>query len=219
MSKLKISNDTGTTAVPGRLFVLSAPSGAGKSTLVQATIAQTPGVIRSVTSTTRPPRPGEEDGRDYHFMAREEFERRRDASEFLESAFVHGHWYGTSRLDVACLCGQGLDVLLVIDYQGAASLRQQGIEALYIFILPPSMEELEGRLRRRNSEEEGLLRHRLVVARQEMAQYPFYDYVIVNDDLQTAVAKLQAIILAERCRVRRLKREHPIFSQIDGRRA
>jgi len=200
----------------GQLFVISAPSGGGKTTLGQAAMARTPGVVRSVTCTTRPPRPGEEEGRDYHFLSCDEFERRRERGEFLEWAFVHGHWYGTSRRDVVSLCGQGLDVLLVIDYQGAASLRQQGVDALYIFILPPSMEELERRLRRRNSEAEESLRHRLAVARQEMAQYRCYDFVIVNDDLQTAVAELQAIILAERCRVKRLTHAQPIIAQIHG---
>ncbi len=216
MSKPKISNNGGTTAPAGRVYVVSAPSGGGKTTLVHATIAQTPGVVRAVTYTTRPPRLGEEDGRDYHFIAGEEFERQREQGDFLEWASMHGYWYATSRQDVAHLCAQGLDVLLVIDYQGAASLRQQGIEALYIFILPPSMEELERRLRRRNSEAEEPLRRRLATARQEMAQYRLYDYVIVNDDLQSAAAKLQAIILAERCCVRRLKREQPIFAQIGG---
>lgn len=200
----------------GALFILSAPSGGGKTTLAQAIIARTPGVTRVLTYTTRPPRLGEQDGRDYHFISHQEFEQRRDRGEFLEWAPVHGQLYGTSHRDVACLCDQGLDVLLVIDYQGAATLRKQKVEALYIFILPPSMEELERRMRQRNSEDKAELRRRLLVARQEMAQYHLYDYVIVNDDLEAAAAKLQAIILAERCRIGRLKRDDAIFAQLDG---
>lgn len=200
----------------GALFILSAPSGGGKTTLAQAIIARTPGVTRVLTYTTRPPRLGEQDGRDYHFISSGEFEQRREGGEFLEWASVHGYLYGTSHQDVAGLRDQGLDVLLVIDYQGAASLRKQEVDALSIFILPPSMEELEQRLRQRNSEDEAELRRRLAVARQEMAQYRFYDYIIVNDDLGGATANLRAIILAERCRLGRLHRDRPIFAQLDG---
>src|SRR5918999_1921486 len=145
VSKPKISNDTSETTVRGRIVVLSAPSGGGKTTLAQAAIAQTPGLVRSVTYTTRPKRPAEEDGRDYHFISQAVFEQRRRRGEFLECAMVHGHLYGTSRLDVNTLCARGLDVLLVIDYQGASTLRQQGVDALYIFILPPSLGTLEQR--------------------------------------------------------------------------
>jgi guanylate kinase len=200
----------------GRIFVLSAPSGGGKSTLAQAVMARTADVVRAITCTTRPQRPGEKDGRDYYFLAPAEFERRRQAGEFLEWASVHGHFYGTSRREVERLCTQGLDVLLVIDYQGAASLRQQNREATYIFILPPSLAELERRLRERNAEDEVTLHKRLAVAPQEMAHYPFYDYVVVNDDFEAATQQLQAIILADRCRVPRLSRRYPIFAELDG---
>lgn len=179
-------------------------------------MARIPGVTRSATYTTRGPRPGEEDGRDYHFISSAEFERRRARGEFLESALVHGHLYGTSRRDVEVLCERGLDVFLVIDVQGAASLRQQRLEAVYIFILPPSLEELERRLRQRSSEDGATRQRRLANARQEILQYRLYDYVIVNDLLETATAQLQAIILAERCRVDRLRRDLPIFAQLDG---
>jgi guanylate kinase len=216
VSKPKTSNDTTGAASRGRVLVLSAPSGGGKSTLAQAVMARTPGVVRSVTYTTRPRRPGEQDGRDYHFLSQAEFERRRQAGEFLEWAIVHGHLYGTSRPDVARLCGQGLDVLLVIDYQGAASLRQQGVEALYIFILPPSLAALEQRLRRRNADHDAVLHTRLAIAPTEMAQYQHYDYAIVNDDLEAATQQLQAIIVADRCRVSRLDRRYPIFTELDG---
>jgi guanylate kinase len=216
VSKPKISNDTTETTVRGRIVVLSAPSGGGKTTLAQAVMARTPGLVRSVTYTTRPKRPAEEDGRDYHFIPQAAFEQRRRRGEFLECAMVHGHLYGTSRLDVNTLCAQGLDVLLVIDYQGASTLRQQGVDALYIFILPPSLGTLEQRLRQRNSETEAALQHRLAIAPTEMAQYRHYDYVIINDDLESARQQLQAIILADRCRVDRLNRQYPIFAELDG---
>jgi guanylate kinase len=215
VSKPKILNDT--SAPPhGRIFVLSAPSGAGKSTLMQKVVASTGGIVRSVTYTTRPQRPGEINGRDYHFISPEEFARRRHAGEFLESATVHGHLYGTSRPDVVCLCAQGLDVLLVIDYQGAAALRQQGVDALYVFILPPSLAALEQRLRQRNSDSEETLRTRLAAAPAEIAQYRHYDYVIVNDALESATQQLQAIIVADRCRLERLDRRYPIFPELGG---
>jgi len=216
VSKPKISNDTSGAAAHGRILVLSAPSGGGKSTLAQAVMASTPGIVRSVTYTTRPKRPGEINGRDYHFISREEFVLRRLAGEFLESATVHSHLYGTSRSDIARLCAQGLDVLLVIDYQGAASLRQQQVDALYIFILPPSLATLEQRLRQRHSDNEAALCTRLAAALTEIAQYQHYDYVIVNDELESATQQLQAIIVADRCRLERLDRRYSIFAELDG---
>jgi guanylate kinase len=214
VSKPKTSNNSIGTPARGRIIVLSSPSGGGKSTLAQVVLDQTPGIVRSVTYTTRPRRPGEKDGRDYHFLSQADFEQRRHAGEFLEWAVVHGYLYGTSRLDITKLCAHGLDVLLVIDYQGAATLRRQGTEALYIFILPPSLETLERRLRQRNSENEAALRNRLAIAPTEMAQYRHYDYVIVNDDFDLAARQLQAIVLADRCRIDRLNRQYPIFAEI-----
>ena len=216
MSKPRTSNDPTDRVSSGRIFVLSAPSGAGKSTLAQAAIAATPGLVRSVTYSTRPPRPGEVDGCDYHFISREAFVQRLDAGELLESATIHGYLYGTSRLDVTRLCQQGFDVLLVIDYQGAAALRRQRLEALYIFILPPSLSVLQQRLRQRNADDEASMSTRLAIAPLEMAQYRDYDYVIVNDDLRSAMQQLQAIILADRCCLPRLNRQYPIFAEMDG---
>jgi guanylate kinase len=129
---------------------------------------------------------------------------------------VHGYLYGASRRDISCLCQQGLDVLLVIDYQGATTLRQQTVDAIYIFVLPPSLAALEQRLRQRNADNEASLRTRLAIAPKEMAQYQYYDYVIVNDDLKSATQQLQAIILADRCCLRRLDRRYPIFAELDG---
>jgi guanylate kinase len=200
---------------PGRVFALSAPSGAGKSTLALAVTASVPGLVRAVTYTTRTPRPGEVDGRDYHFISHAAFIERSQAGEFLESATVHGHLYGTSGQDVRRLCQQGLDVLLVIDYQGAAALRRQGVEAQYIFVLPPSLAALEHRLRRRHTDSEESIRARLVMAPMEMAHYQDYDHVIVNDDLAAAVQQLQAIILADHSCVSRLDRRYPIFAELD----
>lgn len=184
--------------------------------MAQKVVAVASGIVRSVTYTTRPKRPGEINGCDYHFISQEEFLVRRQAGEFLESATVHGYLYGTSRPDVDRLCAQGLDVLLVIDYQGATSLRHQGVDALYIFLLPPSLAALEQRLRQRNSDDETALRTRLTVAPTEITHYQHYDYIIVNDDLESATQQLQAIIIADRCRLARLDRRYPIFSELDG---
>src|SRR5919106_4706708 len=149
-------------------------------------MARTPDIRRAITCTTRPRRPGEEDGRDYYFLSADEFERRRQAGEFLEWATVHGHFYGTWRPEVERLQAQGLDVLLVIDYQGAAALRQQKVGAISIFILPPSLAELERRLRARNVDDAAALRRRLATAPREMGHYSCYDYLIVNDDFEEA---------------------------------
>lgn len=195
--------------------MLSSPSGGGKTTLAQAVMACTPGITRSITYTTRPRRFGEEDGRDYHFLTPPEFERHRRDGEFLEWATIHGYLYGTSRADISRLLAQGLDVLLVIDHQGAASLRQQHVDAVYIFILPPSWAALEQRLGQRDSDNETVMRARLAIAPMEMAQYERYDYVVVNDDLGSATQQLQAIIVADRCRVERLDRRYGIFAELD----
>jgi guanylate kinase len=173
-------------------------------------------VVRAVTYTSRPPRPGEVDAWDYHFVSQSAFLQRLAAGEMLESATVHGYLYGTSRQDVQRLCRQGLDVLLVIDCQGAAALRRQHVEALYTFILPPSLADLEQRLRQRDVDNEASIRTRLSNAPAEMVQYRDYDYVIVNDDVKSAALQLQAIILADRCCLTRLTPHYPIFAELDG---
>jgi len=188
----------------GIVFVLSAPSGAGKTSLSQRIRANLPDVVQVVTCTTRAPRPGECDGREYHFLSRQAFEQRVAAGDFLEWSQVHGQLYGTLRQSVETATAAGEDVLLVIDVQGAAQHRAAGLDAVYVFVLPPSWEALTERLQARGSESATTQAQRLVVARQELAHYTAYDYVVINDQLDDAVETLQAIILAERHRIRRV---------------
>jgi guanylate kinase len=159
--------------------------------------------MKCVTATTRPPRAGETDGHDYHFWSLEEFERREAAGDLLEAAQVHGHRYGTPAGWVFDQLDRGTDVILKIDVQGALAVRKRCPHAVLIFVKPPSLEEMEARLRGRGSESEAQIQRRLQDAREELARADRYDYLIVNDVLESAVAKLAAIVTAERCRVRR----------------
>jgi guanylate kinase len=188
----------------GILFVLSAPSGCGKTTILQKVMVELPGLAFSVSHTTRKPRAGEQDGRDYHFVGREQFMAIRDQhpSGFLEWAEVHGNFYGTSRQDVEERLAEGMDVVLDIDVQGAAQIRQNA-ESVTVFIAPPSPAELERRLRGRGTESEESLTVRLANAKKEMQDVDAYTYLIINDRLEEAVQALQAIIIAERSRRRR----------------
>jgi len=188
----------------GIIFVLSAPSGAGKTSLSKRITAAMSDVVQVVTCTTRAPRPGEQDGREYHFLSRQVFEQSIAAGEFLEWAQFNGQLYGTLRQSVAAATAAGQDVLLVIDVQGAAHHRNAGLDAVYVFVLPPSWEVLAERLRARGSESASIQAQRLLVARQELAHYTAYDYVVINDQLDDAVGTLQAIIVAERHRIRRV---------------
>ncbi len=194
----------------GILFVLSAPSGGGKSTILKRVMADLPGLVFSVSHTTRPPRPGEEDGRDYHFVSLHDFLDIRSSGEsgFLEWAEVHGNLYGTSRKEVERHLGSGLDVILDIDVQGARQV-QENFSPVSIFIAPPSIEELESRLRKRGTENEKDLEVRLENAKKELSCSGRYDYLIVNDELQEAVDSLRSIIIAERCRGRRTPAGYP----------
>jgi len=192
------------TGSRGIIFVLSAPSGAGKTSLSQRIVAEMPNVVQVVTCTTRAPRPGEQDGREYHFLSRQVFEQSIAAGEFLEWAQFNGQLYGTLRQSVAAATAAGQDVLLVIDVQGAAHHRNAGLDAVYVFVLPPSWAVLAERLRVRGSESASIQAQRLLVARQELAHYTAYDYVVINDQLDDAVGTLQAIIVAERHRIRRV---------------
>lgn len=199
----------------GRLFVISAPSGAGKTTLLSRVMARLPGLVFSVSHTTRMVRPGERDGRDYHFISPVEFLAMIDQGHFLEHAEVHGNLYGTSREAVKKQLEEGVDVILDIDVQGAAILRSSGqLDAAYIFIAPPSMTELEKRLRGRGTESEERILLRLKNARQELQAASQYEYLIINEDLSDAADLLAAIILAERARAHRLPSGKPIGGMV-----
>ncbi len=194
----------GKTKKKGLLFVVSAPSGAGKTTLCRAMVRIFPGLHHSISFTTRPPRPGEENGRDYHFTSPEDFQRMIDAGELAEWAEIYGHRYGTSKATLERIQDEGRDVILDIDGQGARQLRDQDLQAIFIFILPPSWEELKRRLSLRKTEPEAALEERLRKARAEMAESRWYDYIIINHKLEKAQEQLQAIILAEHCRRERV---------------
>ncbi len=187
----------------GDVFVVSSPSGAGKSVILNRVRAADPALLFSVSATTRPPRAGEVDGREYYFLVRDEFMRRVDAGAFLEWAEVHGNLYGTLRAEMERLAASGQDAVLEIDVQGAANLRALGCGMVSVFIMPPSLDELERRLRKRGTEAPDVIALRVQNARREMHHYTEYDFVIVNDDLDRAVADFQAIVRAHRCRVER----------------
>lgn len=186
---------------PGNLFMVVAPSGAGKSTLVNALLGADPSIRLSVSYTTRAPRPGELDGREYHFLSAEAFLRRRAAGEFLESAEVHGNYYGTSRMWIEEQMLRGDDVLLEIDWQGAQQVRRFFRNALEIFILPPSLGALEERLNKRGQDEPHVITRRLLAAGSEMSHASEADYVVINDDFERALLDLRCIVQAARLRV------------------
>ena len=184
----------------GLLFVISAPSGTGKTTVVERLVQVCPALARSRSYTSRPPRPGEQDGVDYNFVSRQTFEAMIARGDFLEWADVFGNLYGTCRQDTETLLANGLDVVLVIDVQGARQVRAQACDAVGIFVLPPSFAILESRLRGRSAEAEDAIRRRLETARSEVSAVEQYEYVIVNDELDRAVREICAIVTAERAR-------------------
>ncbi len=188
----------------GVMLILSSPSGAGKTSLAERILAGDPDIVLSVSVTTRPPRPNEEHGRDYYFVSQDEFMRMRDAGEFLEWAFVFGHFYATPRAQVFAMLARGGDVLFDIDWQGAQQLDAvAGGDAIKVFILPPSRAELERRLRNRAQDPEEVVRARMAKADAEMSHWAEYDYVIVNYDLDETERLLRAVLVAERlCRRR-----------------
>ncbi|MDN5293558.1 MAG: guanylate kinase [Eubacteriales bacterium] len=189
----------------GLLIVVSGPSAAGKGTVCRELLNCQPDLVFSVSATTRPPRPGEVDGKNYYFISREEFERMVAAGEMLEWAEVYGNFYGTPRKAVVEWLDQGRDVLLEIDIQGARQVRRQFPRGVFIFLMPPSLAELERRIRERGTETEEAVQRRLASAAAEIAACREYDYVVVNDRVEDAVAKIRAIITAEKCRVERNK--------------
>ncbi|OWW21274.1 guanylate kinase [Noviherbaspirillum denitrificans] len=199
----------------GSLFMVVAPSGAGKSTLVNALLAQEPTIKLSISYTTRQPRPGEEHGRQYYFTTVEDFLKRREAGEFLESAEVHGNYYGTSRLIIEKEMKAGRDVLLEIDWQGAQQVKKQFPSAVQVFILPPSIDALEERLKKRGQDEAHVITRRLLAAGGEIAHAPESEYVIINQEFATALSELTAIVKASRCRfAQQAARNASLFAQL-----
>lgn len=192
----------------GHLFIVAAPSGAGKTSLVAALLAADPDVTLSISFTTRPQRPVEAQGRDYRFVTMAEFEALRDRGELLESAEVHGNLYGTSQRWVADQLAQGRDILLEIDWQGAAQVRRLMPQATGIFVLPPSLETLEKRLRERGQDSPEVIERRLAAAREEIGHVAEFDYVIINDRFEEAVRDLMAIVRATRLKLEPHLRRH-----------
>jgi guanylate kinase len=189
----------------GLLFIVSAPSGTGKTTLVEKLIDEMPNLQISRSYTSRSARPGELDGVDYNFVTRQRFEAMAAAGDFLEWADVFGNLYGTSAVDTERLLEAGQDVVLVIDVQGARQVRARGVKAITIFVMPPSFEILEQRLRGRSKDSEASVQRRLQVARAEVAAFPEYDFIVINDEVDSAVGCLRAIVLTERLRLERMR--------------
>lgn len=185
----------------GQLIVLSGPSGVGKSTVIAELFAQRSNIYFSVSYTTRQPRVGEQDGVNYNFVSREEFERMIADDELLEYAEYVDNYYGTSMKLIQEKLDAGIDVLLDIEVQGAAKVRARCPNALFIFIIPPSFEELSRRLHRRNTDSEEVIAGRLAKARQEFREIPKYDYLVINDKVANAVHEIEAILTAAECRV------------------
>jgi guanylate kinase len=189
----------------GLLFIVSAPSGAGKTTLVERLVHLVPNLRMSRSYTSRAARPGEADGVDYNFVSRERFEEMIRNGEFLEYADVFGNYYGTSAADTERTLAAGEDLVLVIDVQGARQVRSRGLHTIGTFVLPPSAEVLEQRLRGRSKDADDQIRRRLQVACKEVAECTSYEYVVINDEVDAAVDRLRAIVLAERARVRPMR--------------
>ncbi|OGA07589.1 MAG: guanylate kinase [Betaproteobacteria bacterium RIFCSPHIGHO2_12_FULL_69_13] len=197
----------------GLLFVVTAPSGAGKSSLIAGVLKGDPRLKLSVSHTTRAPRPGEANAREYHFVDEATFLAMLGRAEFLESAQVHGHRYGTSHRALAAAIAGGNDVVLEIDWQGAQQVRRLHPECVGVFILPPSLAELERRLRARGQDSDDVMRRRLENAREEMAHAPEFDYAIINKEFEAARQDLAAIVRAERLAMARQLERHPELFQ------
>jgi guanylate kinase len=203
-------------AMPGVLFIVSAASGAGKTTLVNGLLQWDRQVRLSISYTTRAPRPGEQHGREYHFTDVAQFTAMRERGEFIEWAHVHGNYYGTSRVWLEEQLGAGHDVMLEIDWQGARQVRKLFADAVSIFVLPPSPGELERRLRRRGQDSAEVIARRLSAACDEMRHVSEFDYVIINKELDDALAELQAVVQAARLRYAVQSRRHPhLFQSIE----
>jgi guanylate kinase len=193
----------------GLLFVVTAPSGAGKSSLIKGLLAADPGVALSVSYTTRAPRPGESDGREYHFVDPRTFQAMLERGEFLESAEVHGHRYATSQKVIEATRARGMDLVLEIDWQGAEQVRRLHPDCTGIFILPPSLAELERRLRSRAQDADDVIRRRLRNAEEEMTHAVEFKYAIINNNFDDALLDLRAVVRAERLATGRQLARHP----------
>ena len=201
----------------GNLFIISAPSGAGKTSLVQALLNINPQIDVSVSYTTREPRVGEHDGKDYHFVSRETFLAMAQRGEFLESAEVYGNLYGTSQTWINHENARGRDILLEIDWQGAAQIRRLFPECISVFILPPSRQALEERLRKRGKDNETVIAKRMAAVRQDVAHVAEFDYVIINDNLNEALRELNAVVIAAKLRgPRQLARHQDLINQLQN---
>jgi guanylate kinase len=205
------------SAPPGNLFVIAAPSGGGKTSLTRALLERERGIRLSVSYTTRPPRPGEQHDVDYHFISADRFASLRDANEFLEHAYVHGNWYATSATWLKSQVNAGQDVLLEIDWQGAAQVRALIPESVHIFILPPSLAALEERLVRRGQDDAGTIARRLLAAREEIRHCGEFNYVIINQEFASAVDDLAAVVRATRLRTaQQLVQHRTLIAQLSA---
>jgi guanylate kinase len=201
----------------GNLFIISAPSGAGKTSLVQALLNINPQIGLSVSYTTRAPRAGEHDGRDYHFVSRDTFIAMAKQGEFLESAEVYGNFYGTSQKWISDQIAAGRDILLEIDWQGAAQVRSLFPECVSIFILPPSREALAQRLKGRGKDDADVIARRLAAAREDVSHVAEFDYVIINDSLNEALRELNAVVLAAPLRSdKQLSRHQQLINELQS---
>lgn len=195
----------------GSLYIISAPSGAGKTTLVRALMEEVPNIVPSVSYTTRKMRPNEQEGVDYHFVTEEEFNNMIKKNVFLEHATVYGNKYGTSKLMVEAALLRGTDVLLEIDWQGAKQVRTQFVEAISIFILPPSRESLSERLKKRHLGNSEMIEERMKEAKEQLSRYTDYDYLICNDQFEAALEDLKSIVRCQRLYWRRQKVQQSVL--------
>ena len=202
-------------AYTGSMLMVVAPSGAGKSSLVNALLQKDPDIGLSVSFTTRAPRPGEVNGREYNFLSEQEFIKRKEAGDFLEWANVHGNYYGTSKSWIESQMQNGKDVILEIDWQGARQVQRLIPEAIWIFILPPSIQTLEDRLRKRAQDDEATIQKRVAAAKDELAHVVEANYLVVNDNFEQALNDLNQVVLASRLRTGpQLARQHQLAKEL-----
>ncbi|RVU85834.1 guanylate kinase [Leucothrix sargassi] len=193
----------------GTLYIVSAPSGAGKTSLITAMLETIEGIKVSVSHTTRPMRDGEVDGQHYHFIDKATFEKDIEEGIFLEHANVFGNYYGTSHTAVNELLSKGIDVILEIDWQGAQQIRKLAPDTKSIFILPPSIDELENRLRLRNQDTNKVIAQRIAQAREDISHYTEYDHIVINKDFEKALTELKSIFISQRTQLEKLEKREP----------